>query len=67
MKVFEMLLFSLSTEASEEIIGKILKEIKHSVHYVIAIRLVKKRNDSSQYTPFLSGYEYALETVLIDF
>lgn len=67
MKMFKMLLLSLSTESSEEVIGKMLKEINHLGHDVIAIRLVKRVNDPSQYTPFLSGYEYTLERVFIDF
>lgn len=44
-----------------------LKEINHLIHHVVAIIVVKSVNDSSQYPPFLSGYEYALGRVLMDF
>lgn len=60
-----MPLFSLSTEDLEEVADEMLKEINHLSDCGIAMRLAEK--DESQYTPFWSGYEYALERVLIDF
>lgn len=39
IKMFKVLLFSLSAEGSEEAIDEMLKEIYHLIHYGIAMRL----------------------------